>query len=123
MLLFNKVKQPASFKYVRHFEETGLDTFRGAQVCRAKRQVMRTADTQQLVEAHAARILSIRVNPGAARPSAHQRGRNTFCAIGNYQFQRREKPPEPTFAGECRDSSKYFLKVEELGGNQPPATL
>jgi hypothetical protein len=108
---------------VRHFEETRLDTFREAQVCRAKRQVVQTADTRKLVEAQAARILLIRVNPGAARPSAHQRGRNTFCTIGNYQFQKRKKPPEPTFAGECRDSSKCFLKAEELGGNQPPAIL
>jgi len=104
-------------------EEARLAKLRGAQAYRAQRQLVLTIDTRRLVEAHAARIFLTHMNTGATRPFAHKRGRDTFCTIENYQFQKRRRAVELTVASEVHDVSKYVLKVEELGGNQPPATL
>jgi hypothetical protein len=104
-------------------EEARLDTLRGAQAYRSQRQVVLTVDTRRFVEGYATAILLTHMNTGATRPFAHKRGRNTFCTIPNYPFQQHRKAVELTVAREVRDISMYVLKVEELGGNQAPATL
>jgi hypothetical protein len=104
-------------------EESRLETLRGAQAYRAKRQLVLTVDTRRLVEAHAARILLTHMNTGATRPFAHKRGRDTFLTIENYHFQQRRRVVELTVTREVPDISKYLVKVEELGGEQPPVTL
>jgi hypothetical protein len=104
-------------------EESRLDTLRGAQAYRAQRQVVLTVDTRGLVEAHAARILLTHMNTGATRPFAHDRGRDTFRTIGKYPFKERRRVVELTVALQVSDIKKYVLRVEELGGNEPPVVL
>jgi hypothetical protein len=104
-------------------EESRLNTLRGAQAYRAQRQLVLTIDTRRFVEAYAAQILLTHMNTGTTRPFAHNRGRDTFCTIANYPFQKRRKAVELTIGREVHDMSSYVLKVEELGGNEPPVIL
>lgn len=104
-------------------EEARLNALRGAQAYRAERQLVLTVDTRRLVEAHAARILLTHMNTGTTRPFAAKRGRDTFCTINDYPFQQRRKAVELTVAREVRDIGAYVLRVEELGGDQPPVTI
>jgi hypothetical protein len=104
-------------------EEDRLDTLRGAQAYRAKRQLVLTVDTRPLVEAHGTRILLTHMNTGTTRPFAFKRGRETFCTIENYPFRQRRRVVELTVTREVRDIRKYVLKAEELGGERPPMTI
>jgi|SRR5580704_15638075 len=104
-------------------EEARLDTLRGAEAYRAERQLVLTIDTRSLVEAHGARILLTHMNTGATRPFAHPRGRDTFCTIASYPFDVRRRVVELTVDREVRDIVSHVLKVEEMGGDEPPLTI
>jgi hypothetical protein len=104
-------------------QESRLETLRGAEAYRSKRQLVLTIDTRSLVEAHSRRILLAHMNTGATRPFAWPRGRHTFYTITKYPFDIRKKVVELTVTREVRDIAKHILRVEEMGGDQPPLTL
>jgi hypothetical protein len=104
-------------------EENRLGVLRGAQAYRAKRQLVLTVDTRSLVEAHSPRILLTHMNTGATRPFAYARGRDTFQTIRNYPLDARRRVVELTVSRQVRDITAHVLKVEELGGEQPPLIL
>jgi hypothetical protein len=101
-------------------EEKRLNGLRGAEAYRKQRQCVLTVDVQRLFEAHADRILLTHMNTGATRPFAFPRGRNTFCTVEEYP---RRLAVELTVEREVHDIRSFVLKVEELGGGKPAATL
>jgi hypothetical protein len=68
-------------------------------------QVVLTVDTRGLIEARAARILLTHMNPGATRPFAHERGRDTLLTIGRYPFQDCRRAVELTVARQVSGST------------------
>jgi hypothetical protein len=87
---------------------------------REQRQCVLTLDVRGLVKAHTDRIPLTHMNTGATWPFAHERGADTFCTIEGYQ---RRRAVERTVQREVRDIRNFVLKVEELGGGEPPLTV
>ena len=104
-------------------EESRLNTLRDAEAYRLQRQIVLTVDTRRLVDAYSRRILLTHMNTGATRPFAAERGRDTFCRIRGYPFEKRRKVVELAVSREIPDIAKYVQKVEELGGGKPPVTI
>lgn len=104
-------------------EESRLGVLRGAQAYRAQRQLVPTADTRRLVEAHADQILLTPINTGATRSFAAERGQDTFSTIEIYPFETRRKVVELTIERGVENIAEYVLKAEELGGGQGAVTI
>jgi hypothetical protein len=104
-------------------EQKRLNVLRGAEAYRAERQTVITLDTKRLVEAYGSTILITHMNTGATRPFAHPRGSDTFRKIEDYPFDARKRVVELTISHGVPDIKRFTIRVQELGGDQPPTTI
>jgi hypothetical protein len=81
-------------------------------------------DTRQLVDGYYGTIELAHMNTGNTLPMPHPRGRHTFRAMDDYEYERRRRLPdysavvELTVIDRVRDIHQHVLRVEHASSQE-----